>query len=138
MKTTRLPRVLVAIGFVAAVLGGAPGIARAKDLCVTIYGYPAPFVLRSFSLPGKGKCKPLAGSLGGSAISGTACTSSDGTTEHVMILDQSIETNAFDAHLPFPSSTFDQYCIASSAYPGSCSSGASVSVAYCASPVTIP
>lgn len=137
MKIRGVRRV-VAVAMMAAVLASAPGIAQAKDLCVTISGYNVPFVFKGFAVPGKGKCKPLAGFLGASVISGTACTSTDGTIGHFMLLDQSLETNAFNAPLPFPSSATDQYCIANTGFTGSCSYGSPVSVTYCASPVAIP
>src|SRR5262249_49008765 len=62
-------------------------IAAADDLCIDASNGTAPtfrtplIILRGFSLPGKNKCKQAQGVLYGiaSAVSGSACASSDGS-----------------------------------------------------------
>jgi len=69
---------------VAAFVALTAAPAAAKDFCIDRDDTaPNPdFVFRNFKLPKAGKCKPLLGfvnTFGRSAITGTACGSSDGT-----------------------------------------------------------
>jgi hypothetical protein len=59
----------------------APVTAAAKDLCIDLDTPDVTIVLKGFSLPGKAKCKPVAGWIPGRAfkdlVSGSACRFSD-------------------------------------------------------------
>jgi hypothetical protein len=72
------------IAAVAALAALAPGAASAKNYCLT--GFPDPsysLVGINFKVPGSGKCTQFIGFNPETAnwpTSGTACTSSDGTT----------------------------------------------------------
>jgi hypothetical protein len=80
-----MPKHIITIGIAlaAALLGARP--AAAADRCFTLPGLSGfvTYALKSFSTPGKSKCKPLTGftTLESPAflLSGTACTKSDGT-----------------------------------------------------------
>src|SRR5262245_24646508 len=84
MTTVRKPRLRTFLVLLSAVLA-VPVIAHAKDLCVTLEDFlPATtIVLKGFSLPGNGKCKPVGGWIPSRTfkdlVTGTACRFSDGS-----------------------------------------------------------
>lgn len=81
----RGPRSLAAL-FGAVLAAAAPAAAGGKDLCIDLPVLEDPgetVVLKGFQLPGKGKCKPVAGwfpeRVHKDLVSGTACRFTDGS-----------------------------------------------------------
>jgi hypothetical protein len=99
LRTTRTPVLALALVLVSV------GTAQAKDLCLTFSnaftGYT--FVGKQFSIPGKNRCKPFNGftlALGESSLlSGTGCTSADGSTFSLQFTAQVTTFNEFRSFL---------------------------------------
>jgi hypothetical protein len=77
-------RTVVVVLFCALLTATLPTVAAAKDLCLTItsgIGNPPLIVLKAFTTPGKGKCKPVAGWVAATTdiVEGAACSWSNGT-----------------------------------------------------------
>lgn len=125
-----------------ALLLVAPSTVYAKDLCIQNNIYSGPIVGKAFSLPGKGKCKPFIGTVGGGSLTGTACTNTAGTITHFTIVDSALEALSLDIILPLPVSSpnyFARFCAADIGSGSSCNVlGITISVDYCAATVTIP
>src|SRR5215471_10026666 len=92
---------------VAAVLGLLASTARAADFCITVTPTDTTkYVGKNFSVPGAGKCKTWNGvylpSFAAVSVStGTACTSSDGTTLRINLVT-SRDTIAFNNYIVLP------------------------------------
>jgi hypothetical protein len=86
----------------------------ASDLCISYFAGPLltinTIVGKGFRVPAPGKCRPFAGertqgSYGAGVASGTACTASDGTVMHLVLITSSISyiqnsTVRMDVSLP--------------------------------------
>ena len=70
--------------------------AAAADFCLGFGSYPAFIVLKNFSIPGKGKCKPVAGYERDdhAQLSGTVCTLSDNSAFRVSYNGVSVFSSA--------------------------------------------
>ena len=94
MTTTRKPRLGTLLVLLSAILT-VPVAADAKDLCVTLESPATTIVLKGFSLPGRGKCKPVGGWMPDRTlkdlVTGLACRFSDGS--QVWITLQSTPTH---------------------------------------------
>jgi hypothetical protein len=75
-----------------------PGLAAAKDFCITINSSSYILTGKSFVAPMKGKCKPWTGLVIQSGFdgpsAGTACVSSDGTRLNLTVTTTFPEDNA--------------------------------------------
>ncbi len=83
-------------------------VSLAADLCIT-QGASTIFAGRHFILPGKDKCKPIAGFNQFAVCSGVACTVPDGTRVNVHYTCSDIQLVLFQSFyysfpLPIPSS----------------------------------
>ena len=72
-----------------------PGVSMAKDFCISFTAFPSSqFVGRGFTIPGKGQCKPFNGFFvpgKNTPLSGTGCTSTDGSDFSLTTLNSSPE-----------------------------------------------
>ena len=102
--TRPIRTIAVAVSFVVV----AASASRAGDLCISSGGN---LVLagRKFALPGKDKCKPIAGINNFTVCSGVACTAADGTfvRVHYTCAEEGIivlQSFSYTFSLPLPSS----------------------------------
>jgi hypothetical protein len=99
LRKARTPVLALALVLVSV------GTAQAKDLCLTFFsaftGYT--FVGKQFSIPGKNRCKAFHGftrAIGESSLlSGTGCTSADGSTFSLQFTAQVTTFNEFRSFL---------------------------------------
>ena len=142
--TTRYTSQCPRPALLAALLLVAPAMGYAKDLCIQSNIYSGqPIVAKGFSLPGKGKCKPFLGEVGGEPWTGTVCTNTAGQVTRFTIVDSALEALLLELILPLPVSSpnyFARYCQADIGGGGTCSGVdlTSISVDYCPTTVTIP
>jgi hypothetical protein len=125
----------------AAILVIVPHLARAGDTCFRL-NQTVTLVGKNFKIPGRGKCKPLAGFLqeDNTFWFGGACASSDGTTAHIdahgTSTDYGIEHIRFDLNLSTLTGT-GKDCVADTGVGGTCVVISKAEVVPC-SPVRVP
>jgi hypothetical protein len=99
MSTSYSRKPLKAAGLVVMLALMLPGLAAAKDFCITVNSSDYVLVGKGFVAPMKGKCKPWIGlvtQLGlNSPSAGTACASSDGSHLNLTITTTYPEANSF-------------------------------------------
>ena len=100
------------LGVLAAAIGlatGLAGTAGAADVCIKYYipylKFSLTIVGKGFRVPSKGRCKPFFGYSMEGGVTGSACTSSDGSKANftlTQIVGSTGETSFFHVALPLP------------------------------------